>query len=905
MAIRVATQGATQLQLPAGITKPANFLTGRSIGGADGQIMGYWQAFMVRLPNSGWQTGNFRRFLLGGAVYGATPGLITEATTGTSVGVNGVWLGQDNTESANLSGAALRLRPRVLWRGNDQLLGYAWPYAAASINETDFTNLTQLTTGAAWLMLSGVTNTAAQGDTPVWRGWAANCLIGPDGVVSSDITSTGPQNNTWLEATTGSVLMRQVFLAQASGGSIALNSIVGTEIEHIALCQGDFPWNTATDRPHHDAIAALAGVTGATPLNYAGLVAAQNAGSLPYANCRQGKGDLTHHWPLADLTPAGLTSTGSATPATFEQVNYNSLSNGLAAEATLAPLHWQGGAPAITAPAVKFQGGRGTLPFTIGGTYQAGTTALERRWEVEATGNAVPGFDWEAVDVIGSGTWQTTDTLPIGGPYTLRVRDSADTGRAVAMTGMLVGTVMLAHGQSGMAQALRTGDNVLGIAVDAGAIGVYLTASNDAGGASYVKPVPVTYAMNGGATPPIASHGSILLLNEWNAHNPGHPLLIANMAIGGRSMDEWTADSAWGQWTFLGNVGEPGVAGPDGVGHTGHFAWMMRGYTDCHAIMWTPGMSSVQATRNAYAAAIDARFDASPNAPWLVMPPWRGHRSAPENSATVGKRAQHVDFVAERGVRGILGPYWPDIVMDGNPQPADTTAQGSLHSAYHSDASAGGGGSPVSDQNQVGQGRLGRGIGRALAWAFDRTVKAIGPRVVGAWFRDAGRTVIEVEIGRAVRTLNGAAISEQFWVSSDGGTNFIKTGFTVALDATGARAVLTSTGGAWPETTTRVDYARAWPFGPADGDLDETLTERKLDGLLYDDQVYRGGVNLATPAGNPLASANGNGVAVTARGAAKLLATERWAGTRNVTVRMMAADGVTVLAEKTLAVTGS
>jgi hypothetical protein len=41
---------------------------------------------------------------------------------------------------------------------------------------------------------------------------------------------------------------------------------------------------------------------------------------------------------------------------------------------------------------------------------------------------------------------------------------------------------------------------------------------------------------------------------------------------------------------------------------------------------------------------------------------------------------------------------------------------------------------------------------------------------------------------------------------------------------------------------------------------------------------------------------------VEARGPARLLATERFAGSRPVTVRMMASDGVTVLVEKPFSV---
>jgi hypothetical protein len=300
-------------------------------------------------------------------------------------------------------------------------------------------------------------------------------------------------------------------------------------------------------------------------------------------------------------------------------------------------------------------------------------------------------------------------------------------------------------------------------------------------------------------------------------------------------------------------------------------------------------------------AAIDARFSNSPSAPWIVFPPWRGHRNPVDQAANVTKRFEHIQFFEALGARGILASCWLDTVM---------AASSSLHAA-HGDPAGTPGFAPVPDTNRVGASRITAGIARWLARASNQDVKAGGPRLVAAWFRDGTRTVIEIDLGRQVRILNGAAIANLFWISTSNGTAWSQSGFTVALDASGTRAVLTSTGGAWPATDVRVDYGRDWPFGPA-VNVDEANTERLADGLLYDNQQHRGGINFAvgSRAGNPLVGTNrtGAGVAgvpVAARGNAKLFATERWTGTRNVTVRMIAADGVTVLREKTLAITGS
>lgn len=933
MAIRVATQGATQLQLASAVLKPADFTVGRTIGGASGQIMGYWYAFMLRLPTgtgvSQWDA-NLRRFLLGGG--STATAIISENAAGTSNDIAAFFMGNDSSNGAHNFSGALRLRPRVLWRHGGNNAGYfpSGTYTTGVLIDTDMTSLQQITRGSdAWLFVLGVSNTAVQGDPPVWRAWAANCQISASGSVTSQVVATAPANTQWLNSTQAH-LMRYAFLAGSS--TIANNTPVDTVLEHIGLTQGDFPWDTVNNRPHHDAIAGLAGVTGVTAHTYATLVAAQNAGTLGYSNLRSGKGDLTHHWTLADLTTAGLTSTGSDTPVAFAQADYNSLSGGLADTATISPTHWQGGAPTISEPPVKMHGGRGAAAFTIGGTYQSGTTALQRRWET-AGGIALAGFDWAGVTVFGgAGTWQTTDTLPVGGPYTLRVRDTNDVSRATSMAGLLVGTVMLTHGQSGMAQATSgavsaAGTNLHGITLSANAIGLFVNGSNtDAGGGSYVKPEVIVREMNPGATPANVGSAACLLLNEWAAYNPGHPLCIVNMAISETVMADWAANAAIGQWTFLGTVGEPGVSDAGGVGRVGHYAWMMGQRVDAHALMWMPNMGGTETIRSDYRAAIDTRFANSPNAPWLVLPPWRGFRD-PSNDG-LSQRLNHVAFVGELNTltpgRGILGPYWPDTVMDGVPtNPLSGPWTGSAHGAYNTTATTTG--TQVSDQNQLGNTRISRGMGRSLAWAFDRTVKAHGPRVLAAW-SDNGRATVNVELGRAVRTLNGLAISNanvarQFWVTLNGSTwlrsDTASPTFTVALDATATRAILTPADGgtAWAAAgaAMKVDYAMRWPFGPEAGNrpgdtpgtADERLTERLLDALLYDDQVHRGGVNLATPAGNPLASSNAGGVTVQARGAAKLVATERWPGTRNVTVRMMAADGVTVLRERVMAVTGS
>jgi hypothetical protein len=215
----------------------------------------------------------------------------------------------------------------------------------------------------------------------------------------------------------------------------------------------------------------------------------------------------------------------------------------------------------------------------------------------------------------------------------------------------------------------------------------------------------------------------------------------------------------------------------------------------------------------------------------------------------------------------------------------------------------------VLDVNQVGVTRIGRGIGRAAAWVNDPTINVTW-RIVGAW-SDNNRATVHIELGRPARTLAGAAIrADAVWVSTNGGTSWTRTGFTVALAANGTRLVLTPGDGgtAWAAAgaNLRVDYLRRWidTSDEQSPDNNEALQEGLLNGLLYDAGTWRGRTDLAAGErpGNVLQGTGAGGLTVDTRGPARLLATERFSGARPVTVRMMAADGVTVLAEKTLPV---
>ncbi|WP_353218327.1 hypothetical protein, partial [Sandarakinorhabdus sp.] len=813
MAIRVQTTGATDLRVTTDIVK-RNLNTAITIAGTSGKVAGFWQAVFLQIPASGFNNG------------AALPLLAADGSGG------GIFNGTNDHVFAvggdNAANGTFRLKPRVHARSGGT--------AAFAATTQPFANLPALTRAAnTHLLLWGISNTGTDA-APVWQGWSAMCRVGGD--ASSEVIAA-PITAGYLSAATG-ILLRQVF--HGATASTSTHTPAGTILQHAAHCDGDFPWDTANNRPHHAALLALANGTGAGTLHtYASLVAAQNAGSLGYGNLRgAAKADLTHWWTLADLTAGGLANNGSNSANALAVTNWNTLSGGLdGSAATIAPTHWAGAVPAITEPAVKFHGGRGARALVVAGTH---TGPVQRRWVNEAAGTSLAGFDWAGLTVT-AGAWQTSDVLPVGGPYRLEVRDTAVPANLASSADWLVGTVMLTHAQSAMQLTWTSGGTgtTLGVnrtntVLSAGAQGVLLRLGEIYGGepTAYLQPSLAAVRLIGGQTP-VCGQGSVACLNEWNAHNPGHPLLIANMAIEGSFMSNWAsnqsltvhrAGTGHASWFYMGTIGA--VAGASSGNNSGvveTYAALLRRHVDVHTIMWSPNMGLDSTVRADYVAGIDARFSNAASAPWLVIPPWRMHRNPTDTVGSVGPRDRSVLFFQELGARGVLGPQWADNVDDSD---------GSGHGAYANPAGTPSF-QPVPDTNMVGVSRGGATFGRALAWVFDRTIKANGPRLVAAW-SDNGRATVQIELGRTVRTLGGAAIyAAAFEVSTNNGAAFTSSGFTVALAASGTRAVLTPADGgtAWAAAgaNLRVDYARVMPFHP-DINPQEMNTERLLDGLL-------------------------------------------------------------------------
>jgi hypothetical protein len=894
MAIRASKAGITHLRTFNGptatsITKEFNYNSVRPIAGVD-MLAGFWQAAFVQLP---------------AGFSGAGASVMMGATAFTSPGAFAVATAHGIRVAGPSSGAA----------ANRTRAGFT---SKGPANEVDVgldlaSPLPPLVLGRPYLFIWGANHLEHLG-SPQWRGWLLTADTTTGAIVCSvdvDLPAAG-----WLSGTS-TQLLRHIFLAE---GTAADRTQLDTIIEHVCLVNGEFPWDTLNDptagqtgvgRPHYDAVHALLGRNTSGPLpagqelDYGQLVQAQNAGTLTYANLVAGRGNLDHWWTLENLTAGLVNRSFTNKTLTLVQQNFNGDVDGLADIARISPAHFRSAPVAATPPVItplrqKFFGGRGLLPCVVSGTH---TGNVERRWVLAGTGTPVAGFDW-AVRTATGGAWSTSDVLPPGN-YDLQVRDVADGSLLTALNDILVGTKLLMHGQSGMALSLFNGPlNPQNIPVASGAQGLFVDLLNDnAGTGGYARPTFSQTRMVGGTTP-AQPYCAILMLNEWNTHNPGHPLFVGVMAVAGTFMADWANNSVveGGNWTFLGAVGEPGPSSAGTVGLVGYWAWLLDQQIDGHMMMWHPnfaGAATGSGSRDAYRDAIDGRFVHSTSEPWMFLPSWRTHVASPQvgtNGIQVWNRAAL--FADQLGARGYLGPQWTDIVSEKD---------NDLHPAFD------GVGSLVSDANHIGAGAAARGHGRAAARLFNQDVNAIF-RLGGVWTDNACAT-LNVELGRKGRTLNGAAIAATvFWFSTDNGVTWTRgngTNFTAAFDATATRVVLTAGAGVaatWEAARAagnlRIDYAREWPFDFT-VNANEANSPALLEGLIYDSATYRGRKNLTPAAGNVLQGtvligAGVAGVPVTVKGNPKLVTTERMSGNRSVTVRMRRVSDDAVLATRTL-----
>ncbi len=299
MAIRVATAGQSDLRLSAQSTK-RNFTTALTGGPFSGDVVGHWRAVFVRLP-AGYGALN-QRFAIMGWDSGAAGSFST--TQDWCIRIPG---GQASTTPPT------SLRLQVL----DNSTAAAWTGSEGNID-----TIPQFVSGTVYLVATGVSNVGTNA-SPVWRSWAAVCPVGgsPSTQVAATATSAG-----FLSGTTQRIF-NQVFTRLST-----VRTPPDVALEEVAYVTGDFPWDTANSRPHHDALQALAAAGSNSFLTYEGLLAAQNAGTLPYANCRQGKGRAEYRFTLRNLAQ-GLTNSGAIAGDLSEQGSIG----GLADVASIAP----------------------------------------------------------------------------------------------------------------------------------------------------------------------------------------------------------------------------------------------------------------------------------------------------------------------------------------------------------------------------------------------------------------------------------------------------------------------------------------------------------------------------------------------------------------------------------------
>lgn len=930
MAVEVYQQNMADLR-PAGTTTKRNFNTALSTGPFSGDVVGHWRGFFVQLP--GQMIVNNQRTVLCG-----------QDLAGTGAFSGGADWAMRIPGETLASPTGIRMRPQV----RDASGGTSgWTGTESDISSVS--KFAHSVAAVTTLYLFGVTNTGTNA-SPTWRNWCAVCPVG--GTATSFVAGTATVAG-FLSGTT------QVLLGQLLGRVGSVAPLKGTRIEEYGHANGDFPWDTVNARPSHQVIEALARASGAPTLTFETMISGQNANSLSgtdYPNLRvensaQGKGQLVYRYTLRNMltgTGGGLTNTGTAASG---DLALQGTAGGIFTVGNIVPVHWLANSPSITEPPFKGVPTRGLENYTYSGTYQAGTTTMERRWTYDVgvvnsggvAGNVVPGFDWADIGTVSGGNWSFSENLPVGGPYMLTVRDKADTTRTMSSSGWEVGTTILLHGQSSM-QQVNVGDgdplaplgtNSISLAADATARAKLIVPRNVSGGTvgTYAQPVILVGNVDPSTTPAVAQ-GAVAMANTWAVHNPRHPLFIANPSIDGTNQGDWadniTVSGGHASWKFMGTVGVlPDATSGNNGGVMELFARFLSRRINRHGFMWTPGIAdnaTGATSRELYRQGVIDRFTGSSvSTPWVVFPVWRVAREPTENSGNPSKRQLHVTWVNELNViaagMGIRGPCWTDPLMIGNIG----------HSAWRSADNIIAG--QPGDQNREGQAKLGLGIGWAMAWSFDPTIKAHGPRVISAWTNNSCATV-NIELGRQVRALDGVTLTQRdFWVSLNNGVNWFRGNniagdptqeaayipavtFSVTFAANNTRAVLTPSDGgtAWETARAagnlRFDYAIGFPyyFLETSGEI----TARPLmHRIPYDNMSFRGDTDVSgTQAGTPLQGTStigtGSGLGVTTgTPVARLVTMERFTGTRSVTVRMMASDGVTVLKEKTVTITAS
>lgn len=805
MAVTLSSNGGGRLSYPA-----VNFK--QPLTGASG---GLWLGFWIRLPPAG-MAGNGPYALV--ARDSNADGLFTS-------GNELAWsIGGDSTGQGT---ARMRPQFRANFGGAQTAAPFVWSALSA-----------QLPRETPLLMLIMVVNTGTTG-SPVWKTAMAVCQA--NGAPESVVMSPDP--------VAGFISGTGQYLGQLFNnlGSATFQSPAGLAFEHVALGWGNFPWDAANGRPDHSVIAKLA--TGEYLWDASAVL---NGGTLRDWRKLKTVSDLGDYSSQAN---AALTAAGTVVDAS-----------------AVAPGLWQG-ASVITVnerPSGFVFGGLGTRTQSFTGTYSGSVTQLQRRIERNAGTLAAPnwqvvsGWDWaDAGGSIGSGVWSFSLSgtgMPIGDNYRLVLRDKVLTDvQAVTANRWHVGFVPWLDGQSQIQRAEQQGRGIR--APVAGMVASVMRMAGggrDAGasiGGAYVQPtvevVPIQAASDTGG-------GMMALLEGWWTAT-GVPIMVIDGSIEGSGLAQWNTNAAYGNFFYRGDgVSLPTAGGANNSGVMTMLAIAAERYRDADLFNWgtsdtadTAGWTGKMAT---YRAFKDSYLSASPaNAPMYLMPYPRSCGGSTWPAPLVLRDLQR--SYAKTTARTVYIGDLLDIIMDtdGSNHPRSLIADS---------------GSFTREIAGEGSQRQGLQMGRGLAWGvYGNSVDYWGPLLNAANFVDDSLTMIDVELGIAGGTKNGAALAPLFAVSADSGATWTESGFTVTLIGTKAR--YTKTSGSWPMGSTRVDYCRQMPF-QSTRENTEAQAYSLIDGLVYGAGTWRdgrgqhlmplGGSGLAVA--NPPVAAQGAGASV-------------------------------------------
>jgi len=432
-----------------------------------------------------------------------------------------------------------------------------------------------------------------------------------------------------------------------------------------------------------------------------------------------------------------------------------------------------------------FEGIRNTTPAVfLSGTYSTTPTSIEARLE-DAAGAAVSGFDWATKVATPSGGVFTVSfaAVPVGGPYTVAIRDSAVPATVVRNSnGLYVGAVIMPWGQS---QNDKLGSSGAGLLSAATGMKVFYSCPSD----KTIKDRPSTLkeVLTNAAT---IGNGIVAWANQWHADSGGVPLLIQDCTVPGSGITAWINDiHDSNQGADLTNLLWSNFATA---------AFVSCDY-QASAIMWMQGTNDVGSWAS-YAANMEllkTKFNtalSTQNPLYCVTP----HQRSNDTEQTWNMRnAQYGKAVS--GGTWRLASFLLDWEMGANASPHQSTnAQGNPRGGY----------------------RIGRAMARLLV---DSSIES-PPQVVSATFTSPARTAFDVVFSADIEAADGTTTTglPGHFASLNSGTTWpALSNLTAAI--TGARTVrMTSTVGALPAATTRYDLLRGTPFS-SDGSISDYI----------------------------------------------------------------------------------